>query len=153
MKTNEILPIENIRIGLQANNKRDLLKKMCELASKSGKIENLEEVKKKVIERENLMTTGIGQGVALPHAKTNAVKGIVGAFAKLKENIDFNSIDDKPVKYVYLLIGRENNTGMHLRVLSRASRILHNEKNISELDKCRTEKEILDFFVQMEEEE
>lgn len=92
MKTNEILPIENIRIGLQANNKKDLLKKMCELAAKSGKIENLEEVKKKVIERENLMTTGIGQGVALPHAKTNAVKGIVGAFAKLKENIDFNSI-------------------------------------------------------------
>ena len=151
MKINEVLPIENIELSLTAVNKKDLLIKMCEIARRSGKINNLDVVKKQVIEREEFMTTGIGNGIAIPHSKTNAVDGSVAAFAILKDPINYNSVDGEPVKYVYLLLDRENNIGNHLRLLSKISRILNTKNYIEELNKYNTKNEIFDFFTRVEE--
>ncbi len=153
MKTNEILPTGNIKLGLSANGKKDLLNKMCELLARSGNVKDLNKLKSEVAEREKLMTTGIGGGVALPHAKTNSVNGIIGAFARLKEPVQFDSIDDMPVKYVYLLAGREENTGNFLRLLSKLARIMSDEDYLLEIDKYHTTEEIFNFFVRVEDEE
>lgn len=153
MKTNEILPTGNIKLGLSVNGKKDLLNKMCELLARSGNVKDLNKLKSEVAEREKLMTTGIGGGVALPHAKTNSVSGTIGAFARLKEPVQFDSIDDIPVKYVYLLAGREENTGNFLRLLSKLARIMSDEDYLLEIDKYHTTEEIFNFFVRVEDEE
>ena len=126
---------------------------MCEIARRSGKINNLDEIKKQVLEREEFMTTGIGNGVALPHSKTNAVKCSVASFAILENAINFDSIDGQPVKYIYLLLDRENNIGNHVRLLSKLSRILNTKSYREELDKCKTKEDVFSFFTKIEENE
>ncbi|ROL56690.1 PTS sugar transporter subunit IIA, partial [Bacteroidetes/Chlorobi group bacterium ChocPot_Mid] len=97
MKISDILNIESIKIGLKVESKRELLNQMVSLAEKSKKLLDREEVLAEVIEREKIMSTGVGKGVALPHAKTNAVLENIAALAILAEPIDFNAIDDSPV--------------------------------------------------------
>lgn len=150
MKITEILNSESIKIGLKVESKRELLNQMVFLAERSKKILDREEVLAEVIEREKIMSTGVGKGIALPHAKTNAVLENIAALAILDEPIDFNSIDDTPVHIVFLLLGTENNVGNHLRLLSRASRLMNNDDFRENLLKCKTPYEIKTLFEEQE---
>jgi fructose-specific phosphotransferase system IIA component len=153
MKISDILNIESIKIGLKVESKRELLNQMVSLAEKSKKLLDREEVLAEVIEREKIMSTGVGKGVALPHAKTNAVLENIAALAILAEPIDFNAIDDSPVNIVFLLLGTENNVGNHLRILSRASRIMNNDEFREKLLKCNTPSEVKSLLENHENQE
>lgn len=124
MNLRDIVAASSISVGMVAENKQDAIDRLIELAATSGKVSDLAETKREVWERENIMSTGVGGGIALPHAKTNAVKEPVGALAILSEGIEFDSLDGEDVSIIFLLLGRESNVGMHLRLLSKISRLL-----------------------------
>jgi len=153
MKITEILNIDSIKIDLKVESKRELLDQMIVLAEKSNKILDREIVKQEVFEREKIMSTGVGKGIALPHAKTNAIKDPVGSLALLNEPVEYSSIDDKPVSIVFLLIGMENHVGNNLRLLSRISRLMNNDSFRGNLQQCNSAKEVMDLFEQFEDKE
>ncbi len=146
MKISEILSAGSIKLNYRAASKDSLLNEMMQIANHTGKITDLEEATKQVFKREQIMSTGVGRGIALPHAKTNAVIDAIGVLTILDEPIDFDSLDGQPVKYVFMLLGMENNVGTHLRILSKVSRLMNNDSLRAELDKCNDSNEILNIL-------
>ncbi len=151
MKIIDVLSKETVAIGLKAANKQDLLKKMVDLAANSNKIPNKTAVLQSVLERENIMSTGVGKGVALPHAKSNLIDNAVASIALLAEPIDFESLDGEPINVCFLLLGIENNVGLHLRMLSKVSRFLNNDVFREKVLACSTSEELLSLFEEAEE--
>lgn len=153
MRITDVLSIDSICIPMVVNSKVELLNKMLELAVKSGKVTDPEAARKEVFERERIMSTGVGKSIALPHAKTNTVTDSVGALAILENSIDYEALDDQPVKIVMLLLGSENKVGSHLRLLSKISRLMSNDSFKSSLINCQSPQEAYDLFVKIEENE
>lgn len=146
MDITSFISTDSIAVGLEVRSKDELIEKLLNLADKSGKITNIEEARTAVLEREKLLSTGIGDGVAIPHAKTQAVSDTICSVAILKKPVDFEAVDGTPVDVAFLLLGRENNVGAHLRLLSRISRFLCNEDKITKLRESKTKDELLNFL-------
>lgn len=149
----DVLDIKSIELGLEFKSKNELLEHLINLAQKSGKVINREEVSTEVFKREAIMSTGIGNGIALPHAKTNAIKDSVGSLVVLKSSLDFESLDGEPVNIAFLLIGNENNVGIHLRLLSKISRMLSDAAFQNNLQNCATPNEAISLFRSIDEKE
>jgi PTS system nitrogen regulatory IIA component len=86
-----------------------------------------------VLQRERLGSTGVGNGIAIPHGKINSVKRIAGVFAQLETPVDFEALDDQPVDIVFLLLAPENAGADHLKALSRIARMLRDPERIAKL--------------------
>lgn len=151
MKVSEILNEKLIATGLEAADKYEVIEKMIELASSSGNMTNKEKVKECVLEREKLVSTGVGKGFAIPHGKTDEIKDIVAAFAILKTPVDFDSIDLEPVKYVFLVVGKESLLNAHIKLLSKISRMMNKEEFREQLDEAKSPSEVLNMFRQEEQ--
>lgn len=126
--SNEIesfLDPENVLVGLEANCKRMALKKLSEHASKTMGL-NCTTLLETLLEREQLGTTGIGRGIAVPHARADLPK-MRGILARLAQPIDFDAIDDRPVDLVFLLLAPEAASAEHLKALSRIARFVRSE--------------------------
>lgn len=146
MKISEILNEKIISTDLECSDKDDAINKMIELASKSGLMEEIDSVRQCVFERENLVSTGVGKGFAIPHGKTEKIKDIVAAFAILKNPIDFDSIDLEPVKFIFLIIGKESLLNAHIKLLSRISRLMNKDEFRDSLAEAKDPKEVLQLF-------
>jgi len=142
----KILDKKSISTEIKVENKSELLELMIELAFKSGKILDIEEVTNKVFDREKLMPTGVGNGVALPHAKTNQISDNVLSMAVLKEPIEYESLDGLPVSVVLLVLGKESDIGNHLKLLSKISKLLSKESFVSEISWAQSPDEVLLVF-------
>lgn len=141
MKISEILSLDNIYAEVKANNKRQLLQELSgKAAQKVGMDERL--VIESVWERENLGSTGYGNGTAFPHARIDGLKKIEVLFARLSNPVDFNAVDGKPVDLVFLLISPENSGADHLTALASLSRILKNPEACEKLRSARSKEEI-----------
>ncbi len=151
MKISEILSEKVIATGLEATDKYEAIDKMIELACASGNMINIDNVKQCVLDREKLVSTGVGKGFAIPHGKTDDIKDIVAAFAVLKNPIEFDSIDLEPVKYIFLVIGKESLLNAHIKLLSRISRIMNKEEFRERLDEAKNPEEIMEMFKQEEQ--
>ncbi len=151
MKVSEILNEKLIATGLEAADKQEVIEKMIELASASGNMINKERVKECVLEREKLVSTGVGKGFAIPHGKTDEIRDIVAAFAILKTPVDFDSIDLEPVKYVFLVVGKESLLNAHIKLLSKISRMMNKEEFREQLDEAKSPSEVLNMFRQEEQ--
>ena len=103
MKLSKFTSEELIVFDLKGKDKKSVIEELVELASKSKLVRDKDELMKDIFERENLVTTGVGYGVAFPHAKTKAVKGIVIAFGRSADGIDFEAMDRKPVNLFFLI--------------------------------------------------
>lgn len=125
MKLNEILSEELIKVPLSGRVKKEVIEEMVEVLARAHRIKNKDEVLKAILEREALMSTGVGDGIAIPHGKAEGAPEIVAALGIAKAPVDFDAIDDKPVTLVWLLVGPPNQTGPHLKALSRISRLVH----------------------------
>src|SRR3981081_3996108 len=100
MKLINYLKPEYIAVGLTADTKEELLTKMVDLASKNPHVLDKEKVRTAILERERIMSTGVGKGFAIPHGKTDAVNDIVLAFATTAEPVDYSAMDNEPVRLV-----------------------------------------------------
>ncbi|MBU2494517.1 MAG: PTS sugar transporter subunit IIA [Bacteroidetes bacterium] len=150
MKISDFLSGGKIIAELKGNTKEDIINELINLYADDEKIVDIEKVRKAVVDREKIMSTGVGKGFAIPHAKTNDVNDIIAAFGKLKEPVNFDSLDKEPVNLVMLLVAKENQVGIHIKLLSRISRMINNEDFREALINAETESEILSVF---EEEE
>ncbi len=151
MKIKDFLDFKSIEINLEVKDKLDLISKMLDLASLTGKVLNKDEALKEILNREAVLSTGVGKGVAIPHAKTKNVKESVASFAVLKEPIDFDALDGQPVKIVCLLLSLESNVGNHLKLLSKISRLVNNDNIRNELLNTKDKNEILTILSIMDD--
>jgi PTS system fructose-specific IIC component len=120
----DLLRPEFIQIGGPPLSKEEMIRSMVEPLVEAGIVESVSKVTRALLERERVMSTGVGGGVALPHAQSSAVKEFAVAIAKPKEPIDFQALDQKPVQLIFLAVGPEDRTGL-MRVLTRISRLLY----------------------------
>ncbi|RPH35174.1 PTS sugar transporter subunit IIA [bacterium] len=150
MKISDILTDDLVVTGLQGKTKDDVIDAMIDLVAASPKVLDKEKVRKAIFERERIMSTGVGNGFAIPHGKTDAVTDIVAAFAVTAEPIDYQSLDEKPVRLVFLLVGKDNLVGPHIKLLSRISRLMNKEDFRKRLLGQQTSREIIDMFRQEE---
>ena len=112
---------------------------------------DIEKVRSAVLEREKIMSTGVGKGFAIPHGKTDAINEIIAAFGKTDSPIDYQALDNKPVNLVFLLIGKDNLVSTHIKLLSRISRMMNKDEFREGLLKTKSSEEIFDLFKKEEE--
>lgn len=146
MKIGDILTEDMVMTGLEGTTKDEIIDAMIDLVGKSPKVIDKAKVREAIFEREKIMSTGVGNGFAIPHGKTDAVSDIVAAFAVTAEPIDYQSLDEKPVRLVFLLVGKDNMVGPHIKLLSRISRLMNKEEFRKRLIDLKTPGEILDTF-------
>ena len=126
MNISELLNVKAVAVDISAKNKKEAISEMVDLLVASGSIKKTEkpDIVKKLQERENLGSTGIGKGVAIPHAKCPKVKKMSAAFGISKEGLDFRSLDGEPTYIFFLLVAPGETPGPHLKALARISRLL-----------------------------
>lgn len=150
MKICEILRVEKIISSLQGTTKTEVIDELINLFKDDERVDNLEVMRKAVHEREKIMSTGVGKGFAIPHAKTNSVNEIIAAFGKLDKPLDFQALDEQPVNIIFLLVGKENLVGPHIKLLSRISRMMNKDEFRESLANAKTSEEIFLLFEQEE---
>lgn len=151
MRLKDILTEDRVKIPLENVEKERIIEEMVNLIDRSIKLENKNQILKAVLDRESVMSTGVGEEVAIPHGKSNGVNEIIAALGVTKEPIDFKSLDDKPVRLVWLLVGPEDKTGPHLKALSRISRLMHKKEFRERLIQTRVPKQLLEVITSEEE--
>ena len=119
----DVLTREGTRCSIKAQCKREVLQQLAETASDLVGTP-ADEILATLIEREQLGSTGVGDGVAIPHGKIDGLKSITGVLARLDKPVSFDSIDDQPVDLVFLLLAPANATAAHLKALAKVSRLL-----------------------------
>ena len=126
MKIADILIKEHIISELNCYDKIGVLDELSSFLKDKGKISNKEKLLTALITREKLGSTGIGENVAIPHAKISEIDEIVTVFARSQNGVEFESLDQKPVNFIYMILAPENSTGQHLKALARISRLFKN---------------------------
>jgi fructose-specific phosphotransferase system IIA component len=150
MKITDILNESVIQTNLPGSTKEEIINALIELAATQKQVTDKERVRTAIFEREKIMSTGVGSGFAIPHGKTDAVSDIVAAFAVTAHAIDYQSLDDQPVRLIFLLVGRDNMVGPHIKLLSRISRLMNKEDFRKKLLEAETPKDVLEIFRQEE---
>ena len=133
MKLSKFCDETLVEFDLKSTDKSTVIDELVELVGKSNMVTNQENLLADIKERENLVTTGVGYGVAFPHAKTKAVKGIVIAFGRSEAGIDFDAMDHRPVHLFFLIAAPEDAIGAHLNVMARLSYVMKSEENRGKL--------------------
>ena len=127
MRLSDILKVQHIKIPLQAKNKKDAITELVQVLADAKEVKDLPVLLASVLEREATRTTGIGNGLAIPHGKCAGVDHLVVAIGKPAEPIDFDSIDKRPVNLIVLLASPPDQTGPHIQALARISRLMNVE--------------------------
>lgn len=146
MKVSELLNEENVLLNVEAKDKYELIDKLIDVVAKSGKVLDKEKVRNCVYEREKILSTGVGKGFAVPHGKTDAVTDIVLAFAITKEPLDYEALDNQPVRLVMLMVGKDSLVSSHIKLLSRISRLMNNDEFRESLLNAKSTQEVLEIF-------
>ena len=126
MKIAELLGKDTIKLNLKANSKMEVLDQLVDVLYDAGRLNDKELYKEEILKRESLSSTGIGEGIGIPHGKTSAVKKASLALGIFKDGIDFDSLDGAPVNIVFMIAAPEGANNEHLETLSRLSVLLMN---------------------------
>ena len=145
VKITDYMSEDLISLKLKSKNKDDVLMELADLIAVSPEVHNEENViYKALIEREKLGSTGIGRGVAIPHAKTDAADRLTIAFGISKEKIDFKSLDNENVNIFFVFASPMKDSQVYLKVLARISRLIREEEFRNELLACKTPAEVIE---------
>ena len=144
MKLSKFCGEELISLDLKAKSKEEAIHELVALAARSKLVKDEKELLSAVLEREKLVTTGVGYGVAFPHAKTKATRGVVITFGRSKGGLDFEAMDKKPVHLFFLIAAPEDAIGAHLNVMAQLSYIMKDEKNRKRFMEVKSPGEVLE---------
>ncbi len=146
-----LLDEKTILPNLEAENKEQVINKLIDTLRWKVDAETVEAIRESVFERERIMSTGVGKGLAIPHCKTKAVDKNYAAFARLASPLDFNSIDSEPVQIIFLLVGPDSNHSQHIKLLSRISRLMNSASFHEKILNSQTSEVIIEAFQEEEE--
>ncbi|WP_252214541.1 fructose-specific PTS transporter subunit EIIC [Clostridium sp. VAP41] len=152
MRIVDLLKKQGIELNFNPSSKDECIEKLVNLMDKTGNLNNKEEYKKAIIAREAQSTTGIGEGIAIPHGKTNAVKKASLAAAVCKKGVDYDSLDGAPANLFFMIAVPDNSDNLHLEVLARLSTILMDEKFRETLINCEDKDQFLKLIDEKESE-
>ncbi len=152
MYLHDLLDENSIEMSLTSRTKDEVLEEMVDILDRTGKIKDRDAVLKSIIDRERIMTTGIGNGVGVPHCKTDAVDHLVAALGISREGIDFQAPDDEPARLIFVLIAEQNNPGPHVRALARLAKLLSAKKVRDALLAASSPGELLRIIAENEQE-
>ena len=144
MKITDLLDVNAIKLNLEVDSKTQLLEKAIELIYQTGNINDKEQFKNEIFKRESISSTGIGEGIAIPHAKCECVNKATISIITLKKPIDYESIDGEDVKILFMLAANDN--ALHLDVLSKLSKLLLDTNFVSKLIDCEIEEELYELI-------
>jgi fructose-specific phosphotransferase system IIA component len=146
MRISDILDESMIRTKMPGDSKHQIIDHMIEIISTSDKVRDKDKVRTAIYDREKIMSTGVGNGFAIPHGKTDAVTDVVAAFAVTERPINYESLDEQPVRLVFLLVGRDSMVGPHIKLLSRISRLMNKEDFRKKLLAADSPKAVMEVF-------
>ena len=146
MKIKDILAPESMIMALKATNKEDAVKEMADLEVKTGIVNDEDEFIKSIWARENESTTGIGEGIAMPHARNKTINKARVLFAKSEKGIDYNSLDGQPVHLFFMITAPDGADNTHLEALAKLSGLLIDPDLVNALKKAQTPEEVIQLF-------
>ena len=150
MRLTDILKPENIKVPLEAITKNAAIAELVHLLAANGQVTDEKKVLDSVLERESTRTTGIGNGLAIPHGKCTGTADLVMAIGKPAQPIDFQSIDGRPVSVIWMLASPPDKTGPHIHALARISRLMTIDKFQQALRAAKTSAEVYSAIVAQE---
>ena len=148
MKITELLTKHTIKLNLESSQKENVIEELVSVLDQAGKLNDKEGYKEAVINREKQSSTGIGEGIAIPHAKTASVKEPAIAFGRSKGGVDYESLDGQPSHLVFMIAATDGANNTHLEALSRLSTLLMREEIRKQLLEASSEDEIIDIINQ-----
>ena len=139
-----------IQLELRASEKMEVVQELVELFVAAGKLEHPDGLVDELLTQEKRVSTGIGDGIAIPHKLTKRVKQTMIAFGRKKNGLNFESLDLQPVFLLFLILGPPRKVTEHLQVLSKLSRLLHNKNFRQELLAAQLPNEIMEILQRYE---
>lgn len=146
MNIYSLLDESTITANLKVDSKEELINELVNQLRDKVSDETLENIRNCVFRREEMMSTGVGKGLAIPHGKCSLIDQNYACFALLEDGINFKSIDDEPVRIVFMLVGPESSSSQHIKLLSRISRLMNSSSFREKLLNCDTGEEIYTLF-------
>jgi PTS system fructose-specific IIC component len=150
MTLSDLLTNESVALDLDLSKKEEAIEAAVDRFVAAGIVSHKSQVVRALVERERIMSTGIGDGIAIPHAQSPAVQKLSLGILRPREGIDFDALDGKPVRLILTIIGPEERGGF-IRVLARVSRLLQDGNLKKKLLKAKSAEEVLSAFAQEEE--
>ncbi|MFH1715591.1 MAG: PTS sugar transporter subunit IIA [Elusimicrobiota bacterium] len=151
MKILDFLSKDLVTVDLKASTKKDVITELVDLLHKSGKIKEKNNVVNILMEREDLGSTGIGQGIAIPHGKSDLVDSIYAAFGVSKKGVNFDALDGEPVHLIFLFIAPPDSAGAHLKALAKISHLLKDKYFRQSLLEAKSSDEVIDIIKEEDE--
>ena len=150
MRVSDFLKKECCIMNLEADNKQEAMKEIVSCLHDAGKISDLDKFAEDVLERESLGSTGIGYGIAIPHARTESVSGFAIGFGRASKGVDFNSIDGEKVSLIFLMGSDPAELNRYLRLLAELSKLLMNSSFRQALMDAQSPEEIIQIIRKFE---
>jgi fructose-specific phosphotransferase system IIA component len=146
IKLSDLLSPECIELKLAGRKKREIIRELVDVISRGDGIADGEALFNSLMEREQMGSTGIGNGIAIPHAMIPGMNTARIAFGRKPGGAKFDSVDNQPASLFFLLAGPEDNPGLHLKVLSKLARYLHDESFRHALLNAETPSDVVEAF-------
>ena len=152
MRLTQILQKQCVKVPLEGKDKESVITELVDVLDAAGVLADRQQVLQAVLLREQMRSTGIGSGIAIPHGKCDAVSELVMAIGISPDGIDFQSVDDKPVKIVILLVSPSDQTGPHIQALARISRLMLDEQFRQQLEQADSPQQVYELLSDKEAE-
>jgi len=150
VKIQDLLEKNGILPDIQPTDKKEVLRLMATFLSTRYGLPDGDDIGSRIIERETDMSTGIGYGIAIPHARIGGIDRLYLIFGRCVEGIDFNAIDEQPVHLLFMMLSPKNTSAEHTQILSNISRIMSYEEVRSRLLEVQTSEQLFDVIVKSE---
>ncbi len=150
IKLSSLLKENLIELGLEGKDKTEIIDELVDIIIKSGKSKNKKALAAAIMGRENLGSTAIGNGVAVPHAKIDGIRQTVLAFGRSAVGVDFNSLDGEKTHLFFMLISPKEDIGSHLKILAKISHLIKDRFMVGLFKKAHSKKEVLSMITNLE---
>lgn len=151
MKITDFLDQRAIKIGLTAHDKEGILRELVDVLAEVKDVGDRKAIVKALLERENLGSTGIGQGIAIPHGKTDRITELVAVLGISRKGVNFDALDGEVVYIFFLLVAPKETAGPHLKALAQISRLLRDSYFCELMKRCQTPDELYELIKREEE--
>jgi len=142
----DLIATNVVRVPLKSKTKTEVIRELVDILDKTGKLSDAESAFKAVLSRENMGSTGLEKGIAVPHAKTDKVKNLTLAIGIAPEGVDFDSLDGEPSKLFFLLLAQPSQSGPHIEALAEIARITRSQSFCRLLVNAKTSEEVVELF-------